>query len=231
MIRLLPLFAFVVSFLPAEEGWVWKPPEIKAAVIAKDAPKIDGDLSDEAWKSAASSNQFLLSDGRKPKSNTKLMVLRDEKMLYIAVECAETEEHMKKLEAKVARRDVDDIWSDDCVELFLDPSGKRVSYYQLIINSKGALWDAWHSEAANPDKTWQSKAAVAAKVGPSGWSLEVGLPLSAFDRAAEQQAAWAFNVSRLRRPGAELVYWSPVFNDTSHAPEQFGILTGMPEKK
>ncbi|MBI3830047.1 MAG: hypothetical protein HY291_11050 [Planctomycetes bacterium] len=231
MKNILPLLLLLLPLAhAAEEGWVWKPPEIKAEPLKKPAPKIDGDLDDEAWKDAAVTENFLLTDGRKPKGHTKLYVLRDETTLYIALECFETEENLKKLVAKAANHDQDEVYGDDCVELFLDPSGKRATYYQLAANFKGVTWDAYHESASSPDKTWEPKYACAAKMGKTGWSIEFAFPLAIFNREKVSADAWAFNVSRSRHTVNEHVYFSPVYNDSSHTPENFGLLLGMPKK-
>lgn len=217
----------------AEDGWVWKRPEIKAVQVKKEAPKIDGDLSDECWKDAAVSKEFQISDGRKAKGTTTLRVLRDDTTLYLAVDCQETPENLKKLETKASTHDADEVWADDCVELFIDPTNKRASYYQIIVNAKGTTWDAWHESPAAPDKSWEPKYAVATKVNANGWTLEIALPLAIFnkDKGASSDGTWSLNASRMRKAAGEVAYWSPVYNDSSHTPETMGDLHDMPGKK
>jgi len=207
-----------------------EPPELKVAKLTQTPPKIDGVLDDEAWKEASKAGDFRLSDGEAPKGKCRLLLLQDDKNLYIAVECFEKEEALKALKADVAAHDGESIWEDDDVELFVDPTGKRdYPYYQLIINSKGITWDAWMQAAGEPDLAWEPKYEAKAKVGKESWCLELALPWSCFNRTEKSATEWAFNVSHVRSAG-ELLYWSPVFSDNSHTPEKFGKLLGMPAR-
>jgi hypothetical protein len=53
------------------------------------------------------------------------------------------------------------------------------------------------------------------------------LPWSCFDRTEASAADWNFNFIHCRTIG-ETLYWSPVYEETSHAPALFGRLKGMP---
>jgi len=135
---------------------------------------------------------------------------------------------LNNLKTAATDHDQGDIWADDEVELFIDPSNKRESYYQFMINAKGVYWDAYHAGANDPDTTWEPKIEVAASVGKDSWAVELAIPFTAFDRSAKSEAEWAFNVAHMRAATAEFIFWSPVFRDSTHTPEKFGKLTGMP---
>ncbi len=213
------------SSLRAEEG---KLPELKVPVSKAAAPKIDGVLDDAIWKDAPSAAEFKLKEDGKPEFKTKMSVTRDEKTLYIAIECEESAETLKALKAETTQNDADEIWADDSVEIFIDPTNKRESYYQFIVNSKGVVWDAYHTFPKSPDSSWNSDAKVAAKVSTGSWICELAIPIASFNRTDASIAEWAFNVARNRSASQETCYWSPVFSDSSHVPEKFGKLTGMP---
>ena len=50
------------------------------------------------------------------------------------------EPEMDKLKAKCTRHD-QDVYGDDCVEMFLDISGERRKYYQIVANALGTIYD------------------------------------------------------------------------------------------
>ncbi len=210
----------------AEEGIL---PELKVP-LAKEAPKIDGTLESPAWKEAATSEAFFLKEGSKAKGHTKVYVTRDNTALYVAVECFESEEALKKLKADGKGHDEDNIWGDDTVEVFIDPSGKRETYYQLIVNSKGVTWDGFLPSPSSPDKSWNPEYKTAVKINKDNWTCTLALPFTIYTQSPNFAAKWAFNVVRHRPAAGELTYWSPVYNDSSHHPEKFGKLTGMPAK-
>jgi hypothetical protein len=191
-------------------------------------PAIDGTLDDAAWKDAANSDKFFLKEGSKAQGKTKLYVTRDDNALYIGVECFDSEAALKALKCEAKDHDTDSVWGDDALEVFVDPSGKRDSYYQLIINSKNVVWDAWHASPGNPDKSWNPEIKVATKVGKESWTCEIALPFAVLTQSPKSEANWAFNVTRHRPAAGELTFWSPVYNDGNHHPDKFGKLTGMP---
>ena len=203
-----------------------KPPELKANKLSQ-PPKIDGSLDDTAWKEASSASDFWLANGEKPKGKARLLVGQDGKALYIAVECFEDEAALKNLAAKTTKHDGDDIWADDDVELFLNPAGQGQSYYQIIVNSRGVTWDAYHESPNKPDVSWEPRYEATAKVGEKSWVVELALPWAIFDRTEKSQADWAVNVLHARQSDQELLYWSPVFNTTAHTPGSFGKLLGI----
>ncbi|MBA2482541.1 MAG: hypothetical protein H0V44_17900 [Planctomycetes bacterium] len=211
-------------------GWVWKAPDLAPPVLTGSAPTVDGQLDEVSWTTAARSDSFLLADGRGATCRTRLMVLRDEQTLYIGVECFDTAEALQALTARAGISDpAQALWADDCVEIFIDPTNRRVSYYQIIGSFRQATWSTYLTGVDSPDPSWRQKYPFAASIGASCWTIEFALPLAMFDRGGQRFSTWAFNVSRTRKD-AELVYWSPVFNSSSHSPETFGTLSGMPTK-
>jgi len=181
----------------AKTDEIFKLPELKVTT-AKAPPKIDGTLDDPAWKDAASSDAFKLQEGSAAQGKTKLYVMRDDNNLYVAIQCFDKEENLKALKTDDTEHDQDDIWADDSVEIFIDPTGKRENYYQLIINSKGVSWDAYHDSPGQPDKLWQPTTDIKCKVGKDSWIATMSLPYAIFDRTEKSEAEWAFNVAHTR---------------------------------
>ena len=197
--------------------------------VVKTAPKVDGTLDDTAWKEAATGDVPYLMDGKPAKSKTKFYVARDDKALYIAVECFDDAETLKNLKAKVTDRDGMPIWEDDCVELFIDPTNERESFYQFIFNSRNVVWDGFHTTPGAVNMTWNAVGMkTATAVGDKSWILELSLPFPDLSMTDQMQDKWAFNVSRTRTAAPkELTFWSAVMGNTSHNPARFGTLEGM----
>ncbi len=201
-----------------------RPPALTVPELKGPAPKIDGALDDEAWKTAATGDNFRLKEGSKAQSKTKIYVTRDATTLYVAVECFDDEAGLKALKGAIGQHNQDGIWGDDCVELFIDPTGKRETYYQFIVNFKAVTWEAFYAMPGSVDKTWNPDIKAAAKVNKDSWTVEVAFPIAVFDRSDKSNAEWAFNVTRTRPMSGEGTFWSPVYNESTHHPEKFGIL-------
>jgi len=204
-------------------------PRLKVNTVGE-PPKIDGVLDDQAWSQASGSADFKLPFGETPSATTRLYVGQDKDCLYVAVECFDTAEGIEKLAAKTAQHDGPALYEDDDVELFLDPTGERQSYYQIMINPRGVTWDACHATTRNPDLRWEPRFRSAVHIGKTCWTAEFAFPWAVFDRSPKCSADWAFNVLRGRATAGESVYWSPVFDRSAHTPEKFGTLTGIAGK-
>lgn len=205
-------------------------PEIKVPVT-KEAPKIDGTLDDAAWKQAATYTDFKTPDGKASKAKTKLYIMQDDKTVYIAVECFDTEKALKGLVADIKDHD-GEVWNDDDVELFIDPTNKRDLYYHVIINSKGVTFDGTQKGEGGleKDESWNPKYQSAAKVGKESWVAEFAFPVSMFNATKEFDSTWAFNVLR-GQVGGDSNYLSPVGEEGgAHQPAKFAKLTGMTAK-
>lgn len=205
-------------------------PLLNVTYFKGEPPTIDGNLDDVAWKEAAVVDATKLEMGGTAKQKMRLFLTRNDTTLFIGVQCFEDEAALKSLKTTVTSNGVDQIWEDDSVELFLDPTNRRKQYYHIIVNSKGYHWDVFDTSPSVFDKSWKSQTVVAAKVGKDSWSIEVAIPFASLDRSDIFDAEWAFNVLHTRTAANELIYWSPVLNKSSHRPERFGRLNGMPKK-
>ena len=202
-------------------------PTLKIAVVKDAKVKIDGVLDDEIWTAAAVSDHFRLTDGGATKGKLRLLAAQDEKTLYLAVEVFGSENDLKNLVANVHTHDGAGIWDDDVVEVFIDPTNQRKSYYEFIINSQGVTFDAFHIRPNHADTSWNPKYQSAARVGKTSWVVELALPLDMFDKSQRPGQDWMLNVLVFRTVDNEFCYWSPVYQESAHAPEQFGTLTGI----
>ncbi|HYG75993.1 MAG TPA: sugar-binding protein [Planctomycetota bacterium] len=215
------------SLLSAAEDKKSGPPEITVPKLTQAAPKIDGTLDDAAWKDAAKSTPLVRTYGEASSLQCTFRILQDDKNLYIAVDCPETDSGIKALKLDVTEHDGDPIWDDDCIELFIDPSGKRdFPYYQIIINPKSVTFDVQMNGNGDPDKGWDPKYEAKAQIGKSGWTAEFALPFAMFDRTEKSADEWTFNLAHSRSAG-EALYWAPVHDESSHQPAKFGKLKGI----
>ncbi len=209
-------------------------PTLAVPEVGGAAPRIDGVLDDPFWRQGASGD-FRLADGKAPGTKSRWLIARQGRTLYVAAECLADAKDLASLKGNVKGHDSREIWQDDEVELFIDPSGKRRSYYHIIINCAGTTTDAFRPYFREADIWWNPSYQSAAKVGEKGWVAEFSLPLAVFDRTKEFAGEWAFNIFCSRQAAQEFVFWSPVGTDkpddvvgTAHKPWKFGAITGLP---
>jgi len=180
-------------------------------------PIIDGIIEEEAWNRAAGTAPFVLVDGSGPARHaTTALVGRDDYYLYVAFRCADTDP--QGLVAVTQRRD-GAVYHDDCVELFVDPTGRRESYRHFIVNAAGVVYDE-----ATIDPVWDGWWQTAVQRHLRGWSAELRVPLVMLGDPATFAEEWALNFARHYPRTGELSAWSPTYGPFG-SPENFGTLT------
>jgi hypothetical protein len=191
---------------------------------ADPAPKVDGVLDDAVWKEAPLVGGFTLYDKpEKVEVQTFLRVAWDDSALYFAVQCDEP--LIEKLTLKAAPRDAKTIFSDEAIEIFVDPDHDHSRYYQFGINAAGSLFDG---ERNNP--AWNGEVAVQTHVGEDAWFVEVAIPWRDMTkRKPTPGAAVGFNVCRDRHLSGrrEWTNWSQT-KANFHDPDRFAHLVLSP---
>ena len=178
--------------------------------------RIDGKLDDAVWRRPPDIASFVTSDGKSaPSQQTQVWVTFDSNNLYVAARCQE--KLMDKLVASV-REDLGNVWSDDCIEVFVDAAHDRKGFFQVAVNSLGFKYLSLIAERAKA-----SQVKTAATVGKDSWCCEIAIPLTELGAMGSDMG---FNVCRERRAGGgvELSCWSPTLEGFAR-PDRFGDLT------
>ncbi len=196
-------------------------------------PRIDGVMDDECWQRSLELSPFLLSAGGEVATQqTKARLAFDESHLYLFLECFESvlDPVLQKRAAFKANHTEHDanVFSDDAVEVFLQPSPEQDTYYHIAINGLGTIYDARCEADGVYDKSWDSGARAAGQVGERSWTVEVAIPreqLSADEFTAT--GAWRANFCRTEKPSSENSCWSPT-GGPFHTPARFGLIAFGP---
>ena len=170
---------------------------------AKDSPKVDGVLDEACWKNAHVHSYYYeyLKPSPRRVTNTKTdcMIVYDAKGVYTGIR--NWEDKISKLRQNCTKNFQNDIWTDDCGEIFYDPDASGIGFYKFIVNSLGKFDTAWRMDSANFDENWvASGITCAAKVFDDRWEVELFIPWSVFHNrpAPTPGDIWTFNHSRFR---------------------------------
>ena len=171
-------------------------PPVVVVPKPKMPPVIDGKLDDPAWNDA---KPLVLGHSigawwDPPTQKTEARVLADERAVYFAVRCHESEPDRIVPEGS-ARKGM--IVGADAVEFFLDPGcrEKHDEYFHVIVTAGGTIYRA---RGQDPE-AW--KANITAQVGKfeGGWTVEAAIPLADLGiKAGGIPKRWGLNVCRQR---------------------------------
>jgi hypothetical protein len=202
----------------------------RATPVADSAIKIDGVLDEPAWKNAEPFYLTPLNKLEPLKAKTAVRTLWSKDMLYIAFECFDDRVSDMKFEPRP--QDHPDTWRDSAVEVFLNPSGDRKTYFQLIVNPAGSQVDtAWQTleDRIKPDGSWESGANMAMKTNADSWVVEMAVPFKAIGIEPKPGSAIVANFCRSRHlksddKASQLLASSPILIRGFTDLEKFGTL-------
>lgn len=146
--------------------------------------------------------------------------------------CQADEPETTRIQA-LARPHDGPIWNDDCIELFIDPSGQRKSYYQFGLSACGSTADLFEGSAS-----WDAPYESAARIGDGKWCAEWAIPFASLGatRFENLDAAkfWTFNICREDKVSNTLSTWTPMDSSVCQSfgvPAVFAGLQIVPDPK
>lgn len=147
---------------------------------------VDGVLDEPSWAVVAWTDDFvdIRGGGPAPQLRTRAKVLWDDRFLYIAAEMEESH-----LWATLTNRDAI-VYRDNDFEVFLDPDGDGLAYFELEINALGTVLDLFldrpYREGGKADLEWgmpglETGVALRGTINDPadtdrGWTTELAIP-------------------------------------------------------
>ena len=180
---------------------------------------MDGDLSDEIWKSA----EFRTLDVIDPINShhemepTRVGVTKDAKYLYLAIHSPKRSGIEYDPMRKQRPRDAD-LSNRDRIRVHLDINRDYVSWWSFTFDDRG-----WTNDGLNDDLSWDPKYYVATKSDARAWVIEAAIPLDSLAPDEYRASAyWAMGVERIV-PKSHVERWNSA-NDRTSNPDLQGIL-------
>jgi hypothetical protein len=189
-------------------------------------PQIDGQITDVCWQKATHIANFLSIKGDAfATEQSEVYTCYDQDNLYVAFKCYDSQ--MNKISAVKTVRD-SDVWTDDCVDVFLDPDLSRRYFYQLIVNAIGTQQDINVTETSDIkwNIKWQSKTFKASDY----WSVEIAIPFRQLGlKTPVAGDRWGANFNRESPRTPEYSGWVPTVQGFQ-TPTKFGdiVFTDSP---
>ena len=175
---------------------------------------IDGKLDDAAWRAARWTNALVDIEGDKkprPRFLTRAKMLWDDEYFYVGADMEEPH-----VWATLTKHD-SVIFHDNDFEVFIDPNGDTLEYYEFEINALNTGWDLFldkpYRHGGKARNEWEIPGLRTAvhirgtlndpNDRDSGWSVEIAFPWKVLAEYAHKPAPprpgdeWRVNFSRV----------------------------------
>ena len=189
------------------------------ALASDRLPELTGRADDPLWSRAEGSDNFrMIRTGLPPKVRTAMRCIVSGATLVFAFDCEEP--NPADMRVNITEDGSKALWSDDSVEVFLDPGARALGYFHVMANAAGrcCVVPTGKLDCPAPDVT-----ARAARTG-TGWSVEVALRFG--DRLPGGQE-WRLHACRSRPKAGEAMIWAPVGSTNHNATEYRPLLVGQ----
>lgn len=193
-------------------------------------PRIDGNLDDACWRTAAtipSLNAFDNKDKWATNFPTMIWAAYDSTNLYLGFRCFIDS---RQISVKALAHDAA-VWEDECIEAFISPGLNFCYYYEFDINPLNTIYDGKNVNYYWIDRGWNPLWQHATRVQERYWEAEIAVPFAILEaQAPARGAAWLANFCRLvgpimdeGKPYSQSQSWAPGFRDF-HRLVDYGIL-------
>ena len=184
-------------------------------------PAIDGRVDDDVWTAAQPFSTFVQqepNEGAPASELTEIRFLLDERNLYVAVVCFDSEP--ANIVVSQSRRDAD-LEDTDSVRILLDTFNDGQNAFIFGTNPFGIEYDGQvraegqtgligGGSSGGFNLNWDGDWVVRTRTTDRGWEAEFGIPLKTLRYNPGQDRTWGVNVVRNIRRKNEQVFLSPV---------------------
>jgi hypothetical protein len=159
--------------------------------------KIDGNLSDDAWRSATRIEKWYETqpgDNSEPPMRNVGFITFDDRFLYIGFEVADP--NPRAIRAPLGDHDNINGSSTDFVGVILDPLNTGRTALEFFVTPRNVQYDAVMDDASgensSPDFFWDS----AAEINDHGWTVEMRIPFSSLRYKNRDPQTWGIILFR-----------------------------------
>ena len=155
-------------------------------------PVIDGELDDACWQNAPFYKEFYTYNmSERSALKTEFAVAYTETHAVFAFRCLDTPspKDPKDLNPKALFK--------ECVEIMLDPTGGKDTYFHFAVGRNGVLFDRKCEQGGFlGDKEWESHFTAKVKLQENSWSCEAAIPYRSLELRNGGASEWSINVTR-----------------------------------
>ena len=190
--------------------------------------KIDGELDEPSWKTAAPATGFTeqrphFGVAESFENRTEVWILYDNSAIYIGGYCHEKTKD--SISNELVGRDV--IGVNDFVGIALDPYNDRINAVGFYVTALGEQYDTKYSPSIEEDPSWNSVWSSESRIKQDGWTFEMKIPYSALRFVTKENQSWGLQIVRRRQKAGTQYTWNPVSPTVNGFVNQEGLWTGI----
>lgn len=190
-----------------------------------DPIKIDGLIEDEAWNSVEWTSDYIEwepDNSTPPSQQTKMKIVYDDKNLYVAFRCYESDP--ENIIQRLGRRDD---FPGDWVEINIDSYNDDRTAFSFTTSVSGVKGDEFISNNGNFDSSWNPIWYVKTNIDNEGWTAELRIPLSQLRFSNDKDQTWGIQSTRRYFSKEERSTWQPIPANPAGWVSSFGELKGL----
>ena len=194
--------------------------------ITSELPIIDGKIDDLVWETVDWGGDFIQHspfEGQQPSQETKFKILYDQKNLYIAFRCFDTQPD--SIVQRMSRRDG---FEGDWIEINIDSYNDKRTAFSFTLCASGVKGDEMiTNDGDNFDSSWDPIWYGKTSIDNNGWVAEMCIPLSQLRYSNKEEHIWGLQFTRRLYRKEERSIWKFIPRDASGWVNDFGELHGI----
>ncbi len=199
-----------------------------AVRVANGTIRVDGDLSDQAWRQARPITELIQKEPVEGAAATEPVDIRfayDDGALYVGARMGKREGGL--IQAPMGRRD--NVGQAEYILIALDTFLDRRTAYVFGVTASGVRVDRFHSHDDERvfdtgfDPVWEART----RRDEGGWTAELWIPFSQLRFNTRGEQVWGLNIHRYTPTLNEDAYWMPVPRTERGWSSRFGELRGI----
>jgi len=228
LLLLTALFSLLSQALSAQPPFSasLEAPIKKVKALRLEEPiQVDGRLTEKTWQNepARGFTQSDPQDGAPATEETEVWVAYDEKAIYFAAFCFDS--NPEGISLLLGRRDsrVDSDW----FMVAIDPNLDRQTGYLFGVNPAGAIQDAVLYNDVDRDFTWDAVWEAKTAINNQGWTVEIKVPFNQIRFSHQEKYIWGINFRRVIKRKNETASFSWVPKTEQGFVSRFAHLEGL----
>lgn len=191
-----------------------------------EAPRIDGRIDEDCWKSLPLFENFIQwgpYNGEPPSQKTEVRVGYDDEAIYIAGFCSDSSP--QQMRSEIGARDSFSFNSEEFA-VHISPFNDGINSVFFYVSLAGVQRDVkFYGDKSDIawDAVWESGVERTDK----GWTVEMKIPYSALRFSNTPLQDWGFNIWRWIARKMEWSSWSYVSNEIDFWWKELGLLQGI----